>query len=57
MLADYDDNLDVPQNIMKVRKWNWKSGVVGSVYNFSLSKSEEIDYRIFLVKQRCEFMN
>ena len=57
MLADYDDNLDVPQNIMKVRDWNWKSSVVGSVYNFSLSKSEEIDYRIFLVKQRYELVN
>ena len=49
--------IDDPKGVTKVRTWNWKSGVTGSVYNFSLSKSEEIDYRMFLVKQRYELVN
>ena len=49
--------IDDPKNVTKVRTWNWKSGVTGSVYNFSLSKIEEVDYRMFLVKQRYEFVN
>lgn len=49
--------IDDPKNVTKVRTWNWKSGVVGSVYNFSLSEIEEIDYRMFLVKQRHELVS
>ena len=49
--------IDDPKNVSKIRTWNWKSGVSGSVYNFSLSKTEEIDYRMFLVKQRYELVN
>jgi hypothetical protein len=40
-----------------VRDWTWKSGVKGSVYNFSINSLEELDYRMYLVKQKYEYMS
>ena len=49
--------IDDPKEVTSVRTWNWKSGVTGSVYNFSLRSAEEVDYRMFLIKQRYELVN
>ena len=49
-------DIDDPKNVTGVRDWTWKSGVKGSVYNFSLNSLEEVDYRMYLVKQKYESM-
>ncbi len=49
--------IDDPKEVTSVRTWNWKSGVTGSVYNFSLSSMDELDYRMYLVKQKYEYMS
>lgn len=49
--------IDDPKVVTKVRTWNWKSGVTGSVYTFTLSDIEQIDYRMYLIKQKYENMS
>lgn len=49
-------DLDDPKNVTSVRDWTWKSGVKGSVYNFSIKSIDELDYRMYLVKQKYEYM-
>lgn len=48
--------LDDPKNVSAIRTWNWKTGVTGSVYTFTLSDIDQIDYRMYLVKQKYEYM-
>jgi len=50
-------DLDDPKNVSGVRDWTWKSGIKGSVYNFSVKALDELDYRMYLVKQKYEFMS
>ena len=49
--------IDDPKEVTRVRTWNWKSGVTGSVYTFTLSNIEQIDYRTYLIKQKYEHMS
>lgn len=49
--------IDDPKKVTKVREWTWKSGVIGSAYNFSIKSLEELDYRMYLVKQKHEYMS
>lgn len=48
--------LDDPKGAASVRTWNWKTGVTGSVYTFSVRSVEELDYAMYLVKQKYEHM-
>lgn len=50
-------DLDDPKNVAKVRDWTWKSGTKGSVYNFRVRSLDELDYRMYLVKQKYEYLS
>ena len=49
--------IDDPKGVTSVRTWNWKSGVTGSVYTFSLKSLDQLDYVMYLVKQKYEHMS
>lgn len=49
--------IDDPKQVTSIRTWNWKSGTVGGVYNFSIDSLEQIDYRMYLIKQKYEHMS
>lgn len=49
--------LDDPKGVTSVRTWNWKSGVSGSVYTFPLKSLDQLDYVMYLVKQKYEYMS
>ena len=44
--------LDDPKKISKEQFWNWQSGVKGLVYNIQINKNTDLDYIMFLVKQK-----
>jgi hypothetical protein len=48
--------IDDPKGVSRIRTWKWKSGVTGSVYNFSVKSLEQLDYAMYLVKQKYEQM-
>lgn len=45
-------NLDDPKNISKEGSWEWKSGTKGTVYKISIRKDSDVDYLMFLIKQK-----
>ena len=47
-------SFDDAKNICKEKSWKYKSGVVGNSYGIQLSKSDEIDYIVYLLKQKYE---
>ena len=49
--------IDDPKGVISVRDWTWKSGIKGSVYNFSIKSQDELDYRMYLIKQKYEYMS
>ena len=49
--------IDDPKDVVGVRDWTWKSGTKGSVYNFPIKTLDELDYRLYLVKQKYEHMS
>lgn len=49
--------IDDPKELTGLRTWNWKSGVIGSVYTFALREIGQIDYLMYLVKQKYEYMS
>jgi len=44
--------LDDPKKIAKEDSWTWKSGAKGTVYKVSIFKDTDIDYIMFLIKQK-----
>ena len=44
--------LDDPKKIAKEDSWTWKSGNKGTVYKVSIFKDTDIDYIMFLIKQK-----
>jgi hypothetical protein len=44
--------LDDPKKITKESSWTWKSGNKGTVYKVSIFKDTDIDYIMFLIKQK-----
>ncbi len=44
--------LDDPKKISKKRSWTWKSGAKGNVYEIRINKENDIDYIVFLIKQK-----
>ena len=47
-------SFDDAKNICMERSWTYKDGKVGNSYGITLSKSDEIDYVIYLLNQKYE---
>ncbi len=45
-------NLDDPKNLAEERSWEWKSGVKGNLYLIKFNKKTDLDYVMFLLKQK-----
>lgn len=45
-------NLDDPKNLAEERSWEWKSGTKGNVYIIRYDKNTDLDYLMFLLKQK-----
>jgi len=45
-------NLDDPKQLAEERTWEWKSGVKGNVYVIKFTKKTDLDYLMFLLKQK-----
>lgn len=44
--------LDDPKGISLEGSWEWKSGVKGNAYKIKLDKNTDLDYLMFLIKQK-----
>ena len=44
--------LDDPKKIAKEASWTWKSGNQGTVYKIPINESTDVDYLMFLIKQK-----
>ena len=44
--------LDDPKGIAKEASWTWKSGAKGTEYKVSILENTDIDYIMFLIKQK-----
>ena len=44
--------LDDPKGIAKEDSWTWKSGTEGKIYKITISKNTDLDYILFLIKQK-----
>ena len=44
--------LDDPKKVSSLRTWEWKNGVIGNVYKVPISNETDIDYVMFLLKQK-----
>ena len=44
--------IDDPKKITKESSWTWKSGNKGTIYKVSILKDTDIDYIMFLIKQK-----
>ena len=47
-------NLDDPKGLAHLRNWTWKSGKTGHSYLVSITEKEQLDYVLFLLKQKYE---
>jgi hypothetical protein len=45
-------DIDDPKKLSKESFWEWKSGTKGTVYKISIFKETDIDYIMFLIKQK-----
>ncbi|WP_418604150.1 hypothetical protein [Hwangdonia sp.] len=45
-------DIDDPKGIAAERSWEWKSGTKGNVYVIKWNKNTDIDYLMFLIKQK-----
>ncbi len=50
-------SLDDPKNLAEERTWEWKSGTKGNVYIIKFDKNTDIDYTMFLLKQKYKSLN
>ena len=46
--------LDDPKNISVEGSWEWKTGTIGTIYRIKFDKSVNIDYIMFLIKQKYD---
>jgi len=44
--------LDDPKGIAKEHSWEWKSGTKGTIYKIDVTKKADLDYIMFLIKQK-----
>ncbi|MDA8866269.1 DUF5655 domain-containing protein [Porticoccaceae bacterium] len=49
-------NIDDPKGMTGNRSWNWKSGAQGHVYTIDLKDESDLDYVMFLLKQKYNSM-
>ena len=45
-------NIDDPKGISKESSWEWKSGSKGNIYKITINIETDIDYIMFLIKQK-----
>ena len=45
-------DIDDPKEISKESSWEWKSGTKGTIHKIPMNKNSDIDYLMFLVKQK-----
>lgn len=45
-------DLDDPKSISKEGSWEWKSGTKGTIYKIPIDKNTDLEYVIFLIKQK-----
>lgn len=50
-------NIDDPKKISKESSWTWKSGTKGTIYKIPIKKNSDIDYLMFLIKQKYKNQN
>jgi predicted transport protein len=50
-------NIDDPKGMTGNRSWNWKSGAQGHVYTIDLKDESDLDYVMFLLKQKYNSMD
>ena len=50
-------NIDDPKKLSKEYSWTWKSGTQGTIYKISIKKHSDIDYLMFLIKQKYKNQN
>jgi predicted transport protein len=50
-------NWDDPKNLSREYSWTWKSGEEGHVYTIKYDNTNQLDYMMFLVKQKYETLN
>lgn len=45
-------NFDDPKNLSEERTWEWKNGTKGNIYLIKFDKKTDLDYTMFLLKQK-----
>lgn len=50
-------NLDDPKKLAEERDWEWKNGTKGNVYLIKLDKKTDLDYTMFLLKQKYKSLH
>jgi hypothetical protein len=50
-------DMDDPKKIASVRGWTWKSGAQGTVHRFNLNADADVDYVMYLIKQKYQHMS
>ncbi|CAN5135924.1 DUF5655 domain-containing protein [soil metagenome] len=50
-------NLDDPKNLAEERTWEWKNGTKGNVYVIKFDVKTDLDYTMFLIKQKYKSLN
>ena len=45
-------DLDDPKGISKEGSWEWKSGTKGTIYKIPIDKNTDLEYVMFLIKQK-----
>ena len=45
-------DLDDPKGISKEGSWEWKSGTKGTIYKIPMDKNTDLEYLMFLIKQK-----
>ncbi len=44
--------IDDPKKLAQIQDWTYKSGTKGAVYKISINKDTDVDYIMFLIKQK-----
>ena len=45
-------DIDDPKDLTEERSWTWKNGTKGTLYVIRFKKKSDIDYIMFLIKQK-----
>ena len=50
-------NIDDPKQISNPSQWTWKDGTKGNIYKIRFDNKLDINYLMFLVKQKYDSLN